>query len=72
MQFGDKGYDVQSAYTPSGVLYIAGAPRYNHTGRVIVYRFNGTNVKVTQNLEGEQVPTHMLIHTQYMTHCSVL
>lgn len=51
----DKGYDVQSAYTPSGVLYIAGAPRYNHTGRVIVYRMNGTNVTVTQNIEGEQV-----------------
>ncbi|KAK2823692.1 hypothetical protein Q7C36_020292 [Tachysurus vachellii] len=55
---GYVGYDVQSAYTPSGVLYIAGAPRYNHTGRVIVYRFNGTNVKVTQNLEGEQIGSY--------------
>lgn len=41
---------------PTGVLYITGAPRYNHTGRVIVYRFDGENVVVTQNLEGEQVP----------------
>lgn len=56
MGFWDKGYDVQSAYTPSGVLYITGAPRYNHTGRVIMYRFDGENVMVTQNLEGEQVP----------------
>ncbi|KAK3549938.1 hypothetical protein QTP86_016875, partial [Hemibagrus guttatus] len=55
---GYVGYDVQSAYTPSGVLYIAGAPRYNHTGRVIVYRMNGTNVTVTQNLEGEQIGSY--------------
>ncbi|XP_027031206.1 integrin alpha-1 [Tachysurus fulvidraco] len=55
---GYVGYDVQSAHTPSGVLYIAGAPRYNHTGRVIVYRFNGTDVTVTQNLEGEQIGSY--------------
>ncbi|XP_053371496.1 integrin alpha-1 [Clarias gariepinus] len=55
---GYVGYDVQSAYTESGVLYIAGAPRYNHTGRVIVYRFNGENVTVTQNLEGEQIGSY--------------
>uniref|UniRef100_W5U6W8 Integrin alpha-1 n=1 Tax=Ictalurus punctatus TaxID=7998 RepID=W5U6W8_ICTPU len=55
---GYVGYDVQSAYTPSGVLYITGAPRYNHTGRVIVYRFDGENVMVTQNLEGEQIGSY--------------
>ncbi|XP_026798460.3 integrin alpha-1 [Pangasianodon hypophthalmus] len=55
---GYVGYDVQSAYTPSGVLYITGAPRYNHTGRVIVYRFNGEKVTVMQNLEGEQIGSY--------------
>ncbi|KAG7322874.1 hypothetical protein KOW79_014220 [Hemibagrus wyckioides] len=55
---GYVGYDVQSAYTPSGVLYITGAPRYNHTGRVIVYRMNGTNVTVTQNIEGQQIGSY--------------
>ncbi|KAI5622586.1 integrin alpha-1 isoform X1, partial [Silurus asotus] len=52
------GYDVQSAYTTSGVLYITGAPRYNHTGRVIVYRFDGENVTVTQNLDGKQIGSY--------------
>ncbi|XP_060764867.1 integrin alpha-1 isoform X2 [Neoarius graeffei] len=55
---GYVGYDVQSAHTPSGVLYITGAPRYNHTGRVIVYRVNGENIMVTQNLEGEQIGSY--------------
>ncbi|KAI5099552.1 integrin alpha-1 isoform X2 [Silurus meridionalis] len=52
------GYDVQSAYTASGVLYITGAPRYNHTGRVIVYRFDGENVTVMQNLDGKQIGSY--------------
>lgn len=38
------------------MLYIAGAPRYNHTGRVIIYRLNGKdNIVVSQTLRGEQV-----------------
>lgn len=50
------GYDVQSASTPDGVLYITGAPRYNHTGRVLVYRLNKKNkIVVSQILKGEQV-----------------
>uniref|UniRef100_A0A6Q2XR40 VWFA domain-containing protein n=1 Tax=Esox lucius TaxID=8010 RepID=A0A6Q2XR40_ESOLU len=55
---GYVGYDVQSASTPDGVLYITGAPRYNHTGRVIVYKLNGTTVKVTQVLKGEQIGSY--------------
>lgn len=54
--FVSLGYDVQSASTPNGVLYIAGAPRYNHTGRVVIYRLNENNkVVVSQILHGEQV-----------------
>ncbi|KTF93139.1 hypothetical protein cypCar_00015698 [Cyprinus carpio] len=52
---GYVGYDVQSAHTPSGVLYITGAPRFNHSGRVTVYRFNEENVTITQTLKGEQL-----------------
>lgn len=50
------GYDVQSASTPDGVLYITGAPRYNHTGRVVIYRLDEeNNIVVSQILRGEQV-----------------
>lgn len=55
-RFCSAGYDVQSASTPGGVLYITGAPRYNHTGRVVVYRLSKKNkIAVSQILKGEQV-----------------
>ena len=50
------GYDVQSAATPDGTLYITGAPRYNHTGRAVLFRLDEKDrVVVTQILKGEQV-----------------
>ncbi|KAK2888159.1 integrin alpha-1 isoform X1 [Channa argus] len=56
---GYLGYDVQSASTPNGVLYITGAPRYNHTGRVVIYRLNAdNNIVVSQILEGEQIGSY--------------
>ncbi|XP_066507809.1 integrin alpha-1 [Hoplias malabaricus] len=55
---GYVGYDVQSAYTPSGVFYITGAPRFNHTGRVTIYRFDGETINITQNLKGEQIGSY--------------
>uniref|UniRef100_A0A4W5N1C3 Integrin subunit alpha 1 n=1 Tax=Hucho hucho TaxID=62062 RepID=A0A4W5N1C3_9TELE len=55
---GYVGYDVQSASTPNGVLYITGAPRYNHTGRVIVYKLDGKHITVTQVLKGEQIGSY--------------
>ncbi|XP_026130342.1 integrin alpha-1 [Carassius auratus] len=55
---GYVGYDVQSAHTPHGVLYITGAPRFNHSGRVTVYRFDGENVTISQTLEGEQIGSY--------------
>ncbi|XP_077479570.1 integrin alpha-1 [Stigmatopora argus] len=55
---GYLGYDVQSASTPDGVLYIAGAPRYNHTGRVVIYQLKGKDVVVSQTLEGEQIGSY--------------
>uniref|UniRef100_A0A8C7IJC1 Integrin subunit alpha 1 n=1 Tax=Oncorhynchus kisutch TaxID=8019 RepID=A0A8C7IJC1_ONCKI len=55
---GYVGYDVQSASTPNGVLYITGAPRHNHTGRVIVYKLDGQHITVTQVLKGEQIGSY--------------
>ncbi|KAG7499450.1 integrin alpha-1 [Solea senegalensis] len=56
---GYLGYDVQIASTPGGVLYVAGAPRYNHTGRVVIYRLSETNdIVVTQILKGEQIGSY--------------
>lgn len=50
------GYTVNSATVPGGgVLYLAGQPRYNHTGQVIVYRMEGGDVRILQALRGEQV-----------------
>lgn len=49
------GYTVNSALTPGGVLYIAGQPRYNHTGQVVIYKMEGREVQVLQRLSGEQV-----------------
>uniref|UniRef100_A0A3Q3IMN1 VWFA domain-containing protein n=1 Tax=Monopterus albus TaxID=43700 RepID=A0A3Q3IMN1_MONAL len=52
------GYDVQSASTPDGMLYITGAPRYNHTGRVVIYRLDENNIVVSQILTGEQLGSY--------------
>ncbi|XP_019351444.2 integrin alpha-1 isoform X2 [Alligator mississippiensis] len=52
------GYTVNSATTPEGVLYIAGQPRYNHTGQVIVYKMEGRDVKIIQRLKGKQIGSY--------------
>ncbi|XP_041826370.1 integrin alpha-1 [Melanotaenia boesemani] len=52
------GYDVQSASTPKGVLYITGAPRYNHVGRVVIYRLRRNKIVISQILKGEQIGSY--------------
>lgn len=53
------GYDVQSVSTPKEVLYITGAPRYNHTGRVVIYRMNeDKRVEIVLTLNGEQIGSY--------------
>uniref|UniRef100_A0A8C8EDN6 Integrin subunit alpha 1 n=1 Tax=Otus sunia TaxID=257818 RepID=A0A8C8EDN6_9STRI len=52
------GYTVNSALTPGSVLYIAGQPRYNHTGQVIIYKMEGKEVQVLQRLNGEQIGSY--------------
>lgn len=49
------GYTVNSASVPGDLLYIAGQPRYNHTGQVIIYRMKDTEIEILQKLSGEQV-----------------
>ncbi|XP_037547908.1 integrin alpha-1 [Nematolebias whitei] len=55
---GYLGYDVQSASTHKGVLYITGAPRYNHTGRVVIYRMVEGRISVSQILKGDQIGSY--------------
>uniref|UniRef100_A0A8C0G5N3 Integrin subunit alpha 1 n=1 Tax=Chelonoidis abingdonii TaxID=106734 RepID=A0A8C0G5N3_CHEAB len=52
------GYTVNSASTPGDVLYIAGQPRYNHTGQVIIYKIVGGDVKILQRLNGDQIGSY--------------
>nr|XP_060617457.1 integrin alpha-1 [Anolis sagrei ordinatus] len=52
------GYTVNSASVPGDVLYIAGQPRYNHTGQVIIYRMRGGDIEILQRLSGEQIGSY--------------
>ncbi|KAG8456643.1 hypothetical protein GDO86_002429 [Hymenochirus boettgeri] len=52
------GYTLSSASVPGGEIYIAGQPRYNHTGQVIIYQLNGQEVKIIQTLHGEQIGSY--------------
>lgn len=49
------GYTVNSATVSGDVLYIAGQPRYNHMGQVVIYRMEDGDIKILQTLSGEQV-----------------
>ncbi|XP_020852473.1 integrin alpha-1 isoform X1 [Phascolarctos cinereus] len=52
------GYMVNSATTPGDVIYIAGQPRYNHTGQVITYTMESQEIKILQTLSGEQIGSY--------------
>ncbi|XP_074851686.1 integrin alpha-1 [Carettochelys insculpta] len=52
------GYTVNSASTPGDVLYVAGHPRYNHTGQVVIYKMVGDDVEILQRLNGEQIGSY--------------
>ncbi|XP_045695865.1 integrin alpha-1 [Phyllostomus hastatus] len=52
------GYTVTSATVPGDVLYIAGQPRYNHTGQVVIYRMEGGDIQILQTLHGEQIGSY--------------
>ncbi|XP_012510748.1 PREDICTED: integrin alpha-1 [Propithecus coquereli] len=52
------GYTVNSATASGHVLYIAGQPRYNHTGQVIIYSMEDGDIKILQTLRGEQIGSY--------------
>ncbi|XP_008571748.1 PREDICTED: integrin alpha-1 [Galeopterus variegatus] len=52
------GYTVNSATTSGDVLYIAGQPRYNHIGQVVIYRMENGDVRILQSLSGEQIGSY--------------
>uniref|UniRef100_A0A8C5HT40 Integrin alpha-11-like n=1 Tax=Gouania willdenowi TaxID=441366 RepID=A0A8C5HT40_GOUWI len=54
------GYSVGSVTALSdSQLYVAGAPRFNHTGKVIVFTLmNDGNLTILQTLHGEQIGSY--------------
>ncbi|XP_058501216.1 integrin alpha-11 [Solea solea] len=54
------GYSVGSLVSSRGAqLYVAGAPRFNHTGKVIVFTLkNNGNLTILQALLGEQIGSY--------------
>ncbi|XP_071992353.1 integrin alpha-1 isoform X1 [Engystomops pustulosus] len=52
------GYAVTSASAHGGQIYIAGQPRHNHTGQVIIYQMNGHKINILQTLKGEQIGSY--------------
>lgn len=49
------GYSVSVGEKNNGVLYFAGAPRWEHRGQVIVFRHDGMSWTVAQKISGNQV-----------------
>ncbi|KAM4748622.1 integrin alpha-11 [Rhinophrynus dorsalis] len=54
------GYTVTSVMTRQRVrVYVAGAPRFNHTGKVIVFSMHGAdNLTIHQSLQGHQIGSY--------------
>lgn len=62
-----SGYSVDAVTSSRGSqLYIAGAPRFNHTGKVIIFTLkNNGNLTILQALLGQQV---FCTHTSFNVH----
>ncbi|XP_069780423.1 integrin alpha-1 [Narcine bancroftii] len=52
------GYSVSSVSVAGDVWYVAGQPRYNHTGQVVIYNSKGKNMNIIQTLKGEQIGSY--------------
>ncbi|XP_069480342.1 integrin alpha-11 isoform X2 [Ambystoma mexicanum] len=54
------GYTVTSVMTRKHArVYVAGAPRFNHTGKVIIFTMhNNENLTIHQSLKGEQIGSY--------------
>uniref|UniRef100_UPI00358EB0AE integrin alpha-11-like n=1 Tax=Myxine glutinosa TaxID=7769 RepID=UPI00358EB0AE len=53
------GYAVTSGVFDEQTLYVAGAPRFNHTGKVVVFSFGPKDtINVQQSLLGQQIGSY--------------
>ncbi|XP_042157252.1 integrin alpha-11 isoform X1 [Oncorhynchus tshawytscha] len=54
------GYTVNSVVSAKGrQLYVAGAPRFNHTGKVIIFTLrNNGNLTILHSLKGQQIGSY--------------
>ncbi|GCB72625.1 hypothetical protein scyTo_0002100 [Scyliorhinus torazame] len=54
------GYTITSVMTKSGQRwYVSGAPRFNHTGKVIIFTMkNSGSVTIEQSLKGQQIGSY--------------
>ncbi|XP_013857018.1 integrin alpha-11a isoform X2 [Austrofundulus limnaeus] len=54
------GYTVTSVVSSkSGRLFVAGAPRFNHTGKVIIFTLNNSgNLTILHSLKGHQIGSY--------------
>ncbi|XP_078097370.1 integrin alpha-11-like [Mustelus asterias] len=54
------GYTITSVMPKSGKRwYVSGAPRFNHTGKVIIFTMkNNGNVTIQQSLKGQQIGSY--------------
>ncbi|GCB64658.1 hypothetical protein scyTo_0013369 [Scyliorhinus torazame] len=53
------GYSVTSLVTQNSVLYVAGAPRFQHTGQIVIYTVGlNDEVVIKQTEKGEQLGSY--------------
>uniref|UniRef100_A0A4W3JYQ4 Integrin subunit alpha 1 n=1 Tax=Callorhinchus milii TaxID=7868 RepID=A0A4W3JYQ4_CALMI len=55
---GYLGYSVSSVAVAGVMWYVAGQPRYNHTGQVVIYTSKGKRTSIIQTLKGEQIGSY--------------
>ncbi len=51
------GYSTSVGEKDNNILYFTGAPRYQHTGMVVLFKHNGSTWTVAQRTYGDQVGT---------------
>lgn len=49
------GYSTSVGDKNNTPLYFAGAPRFEHTGQVVLFRHNGKSWTTVQRINGDQV-----------------
>ncbi|XP_054635985.1 integrin alpha-D [Dunckerocampus dactyliophorus] len=52
------GYSVSVGQMNNVPLYFAGAPRFQHTGQVLLFRHNGSSWEASQRINGDQIGSY--------------